>query len=191
MASFLLIRRLLPLFAISPVSAQDPCVAVPGGCAPVNVLLNFVQALGELLVNVAAGAAVLFVVWGGMQMIVNFGDEGKMTQGKNSVIYALIGFGLVLASQSIVAFVQVQAAPIGASLNPLITAMAVAVDTMYKLFNVAFVIFVMYAGIRMVIGRGDQTAFTQARTMLIWVLGGALVINVAHALVYAVLGLGF
>jgi hypothetical protein len=49
---------------------------------------------------------------------------------------------------------------------------------------------VMFAGLKMVIARGQADEFNQAKTMLIWVAAGALVINVASALVNVILSMG-
>ena len=42
-------------------------------------------------------------------MLLSYGDDSKFTRGKTSIIWALVGFGLVLGSQMIVNFIAAQA----------------------------------------------------------------------------------
>ncbi|MDD5623129.1 MAG: hypothetical protein PHI23_00245 [Candidatus Peribacteraceae bacterium] len=176
------------LLSASQALAQDPCVGVPGGCSPENYLPRIVPVVGQVLVGFAAGGAVLFVVFGGFQMIMNFGSDP--TKGKMTVVYALCGFALALSSQAIVTFVNSRAAPLEGASVPQIELMGAMVSAMLNVFNVTFVVMVVYAGFQLIISYGKSSDFEKAQTMLIWAVVGALVVNAGHALVNAVLGLG-
>ncbi|MEI8230595.1 MAG: hypothetical protein WCG83_05700 [Candidatus Peregrinibacteria bacterium] len=185
-----LIQFLIPLALAAP-PAQDPCVGIPGGCPAQNVLLNIPIVLGPILVGLAAGGAVLMVVIGGAQMMLAFGDDGAAGKGKMTVIWALCGFALALASQAIITFVQTRASPLAQSNLPTLDLMAAIVSTALTLFNVAFVLVMVYAAFRLVISYGKTEEHGKAWNMLLWAIFGAMVINVAHSLVRAILGIGF
>lgn len=192
LASFFsrLIAFFIPM-VLAAAPAQNPCVGVPGGCASQNVLLNIPAVLGPILVGLAAGGAVLMVVIGGAQMLLSFGDDGQGGKGRMTVIWALTGFAFALASQAVITFVQTRAAPLSASTLPTLDLMAAIVSTALTLFNISFVIVMVYAAFRLVISFGKQEDHNKAWNMLIWAIFGAIVINVAHSLVRAILGIGF
>lgn len=176
--------------AYAALPAQDPCVGVPGGCAPVNLLTPLIPVIGSLLVGFAGGGAVLFTVIGGVQMFLSMGDDGAGNKGKTTMLYAVGGFMLALASQAIVTFVHTRAAVLAAAPTPHLDFMAAVVAAILSLMNVAFVVLTLYAGFRMVLAWGKEDEFKKALNMILWALIGALSINAASALVHAVLRLG-
>ncbi|OIO54966.1 hypothetical protein AUJ46_02015 [Candidatus Peregrinibacteria bacterium CG1_02_54_53] len=193
MSISLVLIRLFSTFvsvAHAAAPAQNPCVGVPGGCEPVNMLLPFIPVIGSLLVGFAGGGAVLFVIIGGVQMIMSLGDDGGGNKGKMSLIYAVGGFMLALASQAIVTFVQTRAAGLAASATPHLDFMAAAVNAILSLLNVAFIAVVIYAAIRLVIAWGKSDAYQKAMNMILWAVIGTFIINAANAIVHAVLRLG-
>lgn len=173
--------------------AVDPCSSVPGGCDAGTVpdmLTSGINTLAKAFVTGAAGFAVLFVIIGGAQMLINLGDEGKAQKGRETVIWSLCGFGIVLMAQTLVAFVTSRALPL-ADAEPLNLAfMQTVADIMLTMFNLAFISMCIYAGFILVLSQGSQDQFGKAKTIFIWSIAGALTINVAAALVRAVLNIG-
>lgn len=191
------IALLLPSLAAAqpPQPGVDPCGSI-GGCSTnaEGIIAVASQNTAALLVAIAAGASVLFVVYGGFQMLISFGDESAVTKGRNAVLFALGGFALTLSAQAIVSFVisrAFQADLQNAADNPGLAVMAAAVGLMMSVFNIVFVIIALGAGFRMVLGHGQSDEFNKARTTLIYAVIGAIVINVARALVNVVLTAGF
>jgi len=192
MFSFALQRlmQILVTTALASPPAQDPCVGVPGGCPPVNMILPFIPLVGSLLVGFAGGGAVLFTIIGGVQMILSMGDDGGGNKGKMTIIYAIAGFMLALASQALVTFVHTRASVLASATTPHLDFMAAAVGAILSLMNVAFVLVVMYAAFRMVLAWGKDEEFKKGLNMILWAIIGTLVINAASAIVHAVLRLG-
>jgi hypothetical protein len=193
MALFAVLDRLLHPFiatALAAAPAQDPCVGVPGGCQPVNMLLPFIPVIGSLLVGFAGGGAVLFTIIGGVQMLLSMGEDSAGVKGKMSIVYAVGGFMLALASQAIVTFVHTRASVLVTAPTPHLDFMAVAVVAILSLMNVTFVAVVIYAGYRMVLAWGKPEESQKAWNMILWAVIGALIINAASAIVHAVLRLG-
>lgn len=189
----LIVERLFSLLvttALAAPPAQDPCVGVPGGCAPANVAASVIPVIGSLLVGLAGGGAVLFVIIGGAQMILSMGDDGAGNKGKTSIMYAIGGFMLALASQAVITFVHSRAAPLASAATPHLDLMAAVVGGILSLLNVAFIGIVMYAAVRLVIAWGKTDAYQKALNTIIWAVIGTLIINAANALVHAVLRLG-
>lgn len=187
-----------PIAAFAAAPGVDPCWTLGGGfCDSVageSVIDDGLSQTGLLFAGLGGAAAVLFAIIGGAQLLLSFGDESKITKGRNSLIFSLAGFALVLASQSIVSFVVASAQSSGlesSADNPLIALMATISQIIITALNIIFVIVMVVAGIRMVIGHGKSDEFSKARQSLIYAVVGALFVNAAHALVRGVLATGF
>lgn len=181
--------------AAPPAPGIDPCSTI-GGCSLSGggIIALVIQNTAALFVSIAAGASVLFVVVGGFQMLLSFGNDSTVTKGKNSVMFALGGFALVLAAQAIVSFVVNNAIGGGlvlATVNPAVSLMGVAVRMMLSVFNVAFALVAIGSAIRMVVAHGKSDEFGKARSALIFSIVGAVIVNVARALVNIILTAGF
>lgn len=178
----------LMFFLIPSVSAQ--CVGL-AACARDFVVLRFItDVLPPVFLSIAGGVTVLFVVWGGAQMIVNFGDESAITKGRQNVIQGIIGFAVVLVSQAVITFVANRSAGIEFSENPFLDLMQLGVNVILAVFNIVFVAVMVFAGFRMVIGRGEQDEFGKAKTTLTGAILGAVLVNTAYAFVKAVISIG-
>jgi type IV secretory pathway VirB2 component (pilin) len=183
------------LFAALPVFAQPSviCTGLPGcGGAPVFDVLfaSTLPAAIQLLINIAAAAAVIFIVVAGGQLMFATGDEAQVTQGRWAILYALLGLGLALGSQSLVEFVATeywgQLAPdfLFGGVLPSVVRVALL------LFNATFMLVIMFAGIRMALTSGKPDEFQKALSTIKWSVGGAITVNGARALVQALLLLG-
>lgn len=58
------------------------------------------------LVAIAAPICGIMVVWGGFQMITARGNPEKFSEGKKTLLYAAIGFVVVLFAASVVPLIQ-------------------------------------------------------------------------------------
>ena len=132
----------------------------------------------------AVGLSVLFIVWGGILMLISMGDDAKTTQAKWAIVYALMGlFGAILSQ----VFVGIVAE------TPLVgddTAASIihrAVKILVNAMNVIFLSVIIFAGIRMLMGHGQPEGFDRAKKAIMWAIAGAVIVNVARTLVGAVL----
>jgi len=66
------------------------------------VALNIVEALIIAAAYVAAG----FIIWGGIKYIKSRGDPCKVAEAKTSILHAVVGLAVALASTVIARFVQ-------------------------------------------------------------------------------------
>ncbi len=173
-------------------SPTDPCTFFSSGdCGPGNALVVSIPYIISFLFAFAAGASVLFVVVGASLMLIGMGEEGQVSKGKTAVIYALIGLAITMIAKSVVAFFIYKFNILVASADPIFDFMGIAVTAMVNVFTAVFVLIIMYAGFRMAFARGSTEEFNKAKNMLVWGIVAAVVINVAHALVNAVMQIPF
>lgn len=89
------------------LSAREGANAARGDEMPANLIGPhgfFSQLTNTILLGVGA-VSVLMLIWGGFRYIVSGGDSKKVTDAKNTVLYAIIGLVIALLSYAIVNFV--------------------------------------------------------------------------------------
>lgn len=190
MMKFLAAIGLVPAIAhagtVVPSTPCDGLVGCGGGAS--HVLLENAGLFADLLLQIAAGLTVLFIVWSGFNMIIAFGDESKTSQFKNGVINALGGLGIVIVAQVLTSFVGTQDYNLGATVLP-VGLIGAAVEILITLMNVAFVIAIILGGLRMVYAQGKSDEYNKGKQTVTWCVVGAIIINVANALVQAFVSL--
>lgn len=190
---------ILILFPVQDVHAGVPSrlcegigaagAGINNACDPKNVVTE--QVLPEtaaLLLRIVSGLSVLFIVWGGILMLISMGDDTKTAQAKWAIIYALMGlFGAILSQ----AFVGTVAKPltIGAGETVEASVIKTAVGFLVNAVNVIFLSMIIFAGIRMLLGQGQPEEFSRAKKVIAWAIVGAMIVNVARTLVRAVLSI--
>ncbi len=187
---------LFPVAAFA-VDAYPPilCTNLFGcGAAPDNVILNnALPTAGGILIQLAGGGAVIAIVVAGVQMVLSAGDEGKVTSARKGILFALAGLGIALAAGPIVSFVSTEDYGQSAGQGELLFApngvLASAIRIIMVLFNVAFAIMVIVAGIRMITGGGNVEEFKKAGNVIKWAIIGGIIVNLARVLVHAFLAL--
>lgn len=164
------------------------CSDLQPGCGqgPANIFLSTLPNLAFFLLQIATGLSVLFIVYAGFQMVINLGDEGKVGTQKTAIFYSLAGLFVAITSQLIVSFVVTHNWGQNAGGNLVINLIAAAVSVLLTVFNGVFVVAIIYYGMRMLMASGDSGAFNSARTGITWAIVGAIIVNLANALVQGV-----
>lgn len=178
------LRWLVPT-ASAQVPPPTPCPPILPGCGgPTNILVtNFIPQLVLFLLRVAGAIAVVMIVWYGLSLVMNLGDEQKITRGRYAVLYACLGLGLIITSQLIVSFVTTEYYGQLAAGDLVLSVLGAGVRVMLNLTNVIFVFILVYYGARMVWSQGKADDYTRARTGILWTVIGAVFVNLAHAVV--------
>lgn len=178
------------------VAAQDDfvpliCSGLFGcGQGPDDVISQHaLPTIGLVLVQMAGGGAIIAIVVAGVQMLTSYGDEGKVTNARKGIMFALGGLALALTATTIVSFISTEDYGLTGGEGTLLSVMAAALRIILILFNVALAIVVILAGIRMVNAGGNSDEFKKAGLMIKWAIIGAVVVNIARALVQALLAL--
>ena len=84
------------------VDGSDPCAAKISGLSDVWLI---VAAVIEILLRIAAIAAIVFVVWGGVQFITSQGQPEKTAQARKTIINALGGLVLAVSAAALITFI--------------------------------------------------------------------------------------
>jgi hypothetical protein len=174
-------------FLTAAAVPDTPCTGLIGcGAAGSNVILNNMPSVATLMMIVAGSTAVFFIVLAGFRMILALGDEGQIADQKKAVLNVLLGLVVVILSQAIIGFVGTQ--NYGQGGNPLdlfLNVVGFGISILLTVFNAAAVIAIIYAGIRMVYAQGKADEFAKGKTIITWTIGGAVIANLANALVQA------
>lgn len=177
--------------AVVPYPQIDcPPNLVGCGLGSENVLLANAPFVGQLLLMIASGAAVLFIAFAGLQMVLAAGDDGKISAQKTAIAHGLGGLIIVILSQALVSIIgtegtfQVVADNIGVT-TPL-QIIAIGVSLIIFVFNIVFTAVIVYSGMRMVYAQGKSDEYNSARKAIFWSVIGAVVTNLANALVQAI-----
>jgi hypothetical protein len=173
---------------ITEACAIAGCTAIPS-----TTVSDLFVYIANMLIYSASGLCVLFIIYGGTLITFSLGDDSRFQKGKNSVLYAMLGFGLAVGSQSALAFVA-SVASFSASYtiagNPIVTAIANVSNLLLLTFNTIFVIAIIVAGFQMVMARGASDKFEEARRTIMFAVAGALVVNLAKILTLFLFDLG-
>lgn len=171
--------------------ASEICNPLIYGCggAAANVLSANAPEFLLWMLHIAAAICLAVIVWSGFGMFLSLGDEGHISKNRMNVLWALIGLVLVLSAQVIVGAVGTTnfGQTTGEPLLLLAGVFRVFIASIRMILNITFVIVAVIAGIRMVYAQGKQDEFTKGKTMLIGAISGALIVNLATALIRAVL----
>lgn len=80
-----------------------------GNCTPrisgIADVWLIVAAIIEMLLRIGALAAVVFVLWGGIQFIISHGEPEKTSKAQSTIINALIGLVISVGAATVVSFV--------------------------------------------------------------------------------------
>ncbi len=163
------------------------CTGLAGCGGTGELFTHTVTAVLAILVTIASGMSLVYVVWGGFQMLILWGDEGKADEAKHTIKHALVGLGITLMSGAAVGFVSTEFYG-GPSSNPMVALMEGAIRILVTLSNIAFLFAIIYAGYLMAMGKED---YTKGVAMVRWAIIGAIVVNLARTIVDGFLGLAF
>lgn len=100
-------------------SQDDPNTPVVEGACTLNDLWTLIFYGANFLIGMSGLVALFFVVWGGVRMMLSFGNPEAVKEGKSTITNALLGLVLVLLSYLIVGYVAELLLPGGGVGNPL------------------------------------------------------------------------
>lgn len=100
--------HLLTVLYVPSVSAADPVPAIETIRNPVKseTFIALAFRIMKLLLGMAAGLAVVFVMVGATQFMISRGNPEQVTKGKDTIVWALLGLLIALFAFSLVAIVQ-------------------------------------------------------------------------------------
>lgn len=107
-----LVLTLLPLVAVPAIAQADGCAAIDRQIAKYDTeipkfprycsMTQFLQRIFNVLFAVIAVLSLVFMMIGGYQYMTARGNEEQATSGRKTVIYALMGFVVVVLAATLV-----------------------------------------------------------------------------------------
>ena len=61
--------------------------------------------LSNIILGIVGALSVIMLIWGGLRYIISGGDSKKITDAKNTILYAIIGLAIAFLSYAIIRFV--------------------------------------------------------------------------------------
>lgn len=98
--------------AVTPGMSQDQIDSIKSNPActatndnPVTGPGGIVTTISNLVAYFAGGIAVIMIIFGAFRIVKSSGDSGKITQARETIIYALIGLVVIILARLIVGLV--------------------------------------------------------------------------------------
>lgn len=196
--SAILAAVLLPLLAYAAIPSEvwvncgDPTSLDKNkylpGCGP-GFIERLSGVLTILLVRLPVYVyilAVLFIMIGGMYILLSAGDTEKITKGKNAITWAVIGVFVMQFAEDLVGYVILEVTTRDAAPDLVESVVYTLIGSILNILYVALLGVAIYCGMRMVASFGKEDEFKKAREGLFWCAVGAILINLADAIANAV-----
>ena len=90
------------IFALSAFADVAP-LTNPLNTTDATVVLGYIN---TFLIAIAAPICGIMVVWGGFQMMTSAGNPEKFSEGRKTLLYAAIGFVIIIFASSIVPLIK-------------------------------------------------------------------------------------
>ena len=78
--------------------------ACGNACGPANINVIFSN-IANMLIFIVGAVSVIMIIVGGLWLVTSNGDSKRVEQGRNTILYAVIGLIVAIASFAIVNFV--------------------------------------------------------------------------------------
>ncbi|MDP3997021.1 MAG: hypothetical protein Q8P73_00770 [bacterium] len=129
-------------------------------------------------------AALIAIIYGGVQYITSEGDEQKSATAKRTILYAVLGLLVTGFAAAIVAFVNEAVVGRVTNLPGLIWT---TLNVLMVLVGLGAIVFIIIGGARYIASQGDEQASAQAKNTILYAVLGLIVIGLAAAVVNFVL----
>ncbi len=107
--SFIAVMASLPIYVSSQGIEGDPDPSAHGLTNPLGENTTFEGLIGTLiewLIKIGAPILVIFIIWGGFQILTAGDNENKYKSGKNTIMYAVIGYAIILLAGGLISVIK-------------------------------------------------------------------------------------
>lgn len=160
------------------------CGGLPS-CGP-GFTEHFSSALNLLLdrfPNYVYMLGVLFIMIGGVYMVISAGDAEKVTKGKNTIIWAVIGIFVMQFADTVVNFIIIPEVNTRNGATDLVASITITlINDILILIYIGVLVVAVISGMRMVLAFGKEEEFKKGKDGLFWAAVGAIIINLAQAI---------
>lgn len=103
-------------YLVMAASSESSTLSNPFGSSTPNEPIYIIARIIQALLGVVGAVTLLVFIWGGFKLIFSGGEEDKITKGKSTLVWAVIGLAIILASYSILDYtfnlLQTAASPV-------------------------------------------------------------------------------
>ena len=101
-------KKILPVLILSALllSTGTAIVAEEEEYEPAPDLADAVDTIVNMLFTFLIIIAVVLFIWGGVVIVSSGGDAEKVTQGRNIILYAVVGLVVAFLSKAFAAFIE-------------------------------------------------------------------------------------
>lgn len=71
-----------------------------------NSIVELIDRVIFYLTIIASPILAIMIIWGAFQILTAGGDPGKVRTGKQTILYAAVGFGIILLARGLIAILQ-------------------------------------------------------------------------------------
>lgn len=175
------------VLALIPYAAQAQLWIYCGGlpsCGPgfsehFSTTLTF---LLTILPNYIYILGVLFIMIGGVYMAMSAGDSEKVTKGKNTIIWSVIGIFVMQFAETAVNFIIIPEASSVPAGDLVVSVTRTLINNILILLYILLLVVAVISGMRMVLAFGKEEEFKKGKDGLFWAAVGAIIINLAQAI---------
>lgn len=108
----LVFKTFAPAIAMAlaaPAMAQeipdgDPAAPRPVDDLDIDRVLQFMVRIANIFIAFVAIISVIMIIWGGFKYATSRGDEGKVGEARNTILYGVIGLAVALLAFAVVSF---------------------------------------------------------------------------------------
>lgn len=166
--------NLSSLFAATNLGKDIPHVAAT--TATLNSILGILYVL-------AGALAVVFIIVGGIRYTLSGGESAKITQAKNTILYAIVGLVIVLLAFTITNFVLGSV-----DLSSWPNLRDKVINTLIYVAGALAVIMLIFGGFRYASSGGNSSSVTQGKNTILYAVVGLVIAVLAYAIVNYVIG---
>jgi hypothetical protein len=162
------------------------CSALPGLPVPFEEKFSAVLILlFQRLPQYAYTFGILFIMIGGAYILTSAGDTEKVTKGKNTITWAVIGIFVAEFASDFVNFIVLEVNNRLTGTDLFFSVANTLMSSIFDLMYIAILGIALFCGMRMVVSFGKEEEFSKARQGLFYAALGAIIINLAQQLVNA------
>ena len=100
-------KKILPVLILSTLLlSTGTAIAQEEEYEPAPDLADAVDTIVNMLFTLLIMIAVVLFIWGGVVIVSSGGDAEKVTQGRNIILYAVVGLVIAFLSKAFSAFIE-------------------------------------------------------------------------------------
>jgi len=149
-------------------------------------LQSVILSIAKVMRNIIGGIAIFWVVMSGIMMIFNQGDENKITEEKNSIMYGIMGLMIVLLLERFIYLIYgVPGAERGIeTTGPGISTEVLGIISFIRaIIGAAAIMMIIISGYRIISAEGAEDKITTEKKGIMWVIIGIIVILINQFIV--------